>query len=41
MKRGIRYKEAAKLVDPSTIYEPEEALDLVIQGATAKFDETI
>ncbi|HPX93222.1 MAG TPA: 50S ribosomal protein L1 [Bacillota bacterium] len=41
MKRGKRYKEAAKLVDPSTIYEPEEALDLVIQGATAKFDETI
>ncbi len=41
MKRGKRYKEAAKLVDPHAIYEPEEAMGLVIQGATAKFDETV
>ena len=41
MKRGKRYKEAAKLVDPHAIYEPEEALGLVVQSATAKFDETI
>ncbi len=41
MKRGKRYKEAAKLVDPHAIYEPAEALGLVVQGATAKFDETV
>lgn len=41
MKRGKRYQEAAKLVDPHAIYEPEEALGLVVQSATAKFDETI
>ncbi len=41
MKRGKRYLEAAKLVDPQEIYEPQEAMDLVVQGATAKFDETV
>ncbi len=41
MKHGKRYREAAKLVDPQIIYEPQEAMDLVIQGATAKFDETV
>ena len=41
MKRGKRYNEAAKLVDPHEIYEPAEALDLVVRGATAKFDETV
>ncbi len=41
MKRGKRYIEASKLVDPQMTYEPEEALDLVIKSATAKFDETV
>ena len=41
MKRGKRYIEASKLVDPQTTYEPDEALDLVIKSATAKFDETV
>ena len=41
MKRGKRYKEAAKLVDSQKTYEPDEALDLVIKTATAKFDETV
>ncbi len=41
MKRGKRYIEAAKLVDSQKTYEPEEALDLVIKSATAKFDETV
>ncbi len=41
MKRGKRYLEAAKLVDPHEIYEPQEAMGLVVQGATAKFDETV
>ncbi len=41
MKRGKRYIEAAKLVDPHEIYEPREAMELVVKGATAKFDETV
>jgi len=41
MKRGKRYIEASKLVDPQTTYEPDEALDLVNKSATAKFDETV
>ncbi|HHW93322.1 MAG TPA: 50S ribosomal protein L1 [Clostridiaceae bacterium] len=41
MKRGKRYIEAAKLVDSQKTYEPDEALDLVIKTATAKFDETV
>jgi large subunit ribosomal protein L1 len=41
MKRGKRYIEAAKLVDPQKTYEPDEALELVIKSATAKFDETV
>lgn len=41
MKRGKRYIEAAKLVDPQKMYEPDEALELVIKSATAKFDETV
>ncbi|HZK41757.1 MAG TPA: 50S ribosomal protein L1, partial [Clostridia bacterium] len=39
MKHGKRYREAAKLVDPQKIYEPQEAMELVVKGATAKFDE--
>ncbi|MDI3328247.1 MAG: 50S ribosomal protein L1 [Alicyclobacillaceae bacterium] len=38
---GKRYAEAAKLVDRNKLYEPEEALALVKQVATAKFDETV
>ena len=41
MKRGKRYIEAAKLVDPQKTYEPDEALELVIKSATAKFDEKV
>ena len=41
MKHGKRYREAAKLVDPKKTYELEEALGLVLQTSTAKFDETI
>ncbi|MGI6077952.1 MAG: 50S ribosomal protein L1 [Fastidiosipilaceae bacterium] len=41
MKRGKRYKEAIKLVDRETSYEPAEAIDLVIKTGTAKFDETV
>ncbi len=41
MKHGKKYVEAAKLIDRSKLYEPEEAIELVKKAATAKFDETI
>ncbi|GAW92105.1 50S ribosomal protein L1 [Calderihabitans maritimus] len=40
-KRGKRYLEASKLVDRTTLYEPQEALELVKKTAKAKFDETV
>ena len=41
MFRGKKYQESAKLVDRSVQYDPAEALDLVVKGASAKFDETV
>jgi len=41
MKRGKKYMEAAKLIDRTAFYEPEEAIDLVKKAASAKFDETV
>lgn len=41
MKHGKKYAEAAKLVDRTVFYEPDEAIALVKKAATAKFDETI
>ena len=41
MFRGKKYQESAKLIDRSIQYDPAEALDLVVKGATAKFDETV
>ncbi len=41
MKHGKKYAEAAKLVDRSVQYEPEEAIALVKKTASAKFDETV
>ncbi|PKK39642.1 LSU ribosomal protein L1p (L10Ae) [Clostridiaceae bacterium JG1575] len=38
---GKNYKESAKLIDRSALYSPEEALDLAVKTAKAKFDETI
>lgn len=40
-KRGKNYRESAKLVDKATLYEVNEGLDLVLQTAKAKFDETV
>ncbi|MEN6371859.1 MAG: 50S ribosomal protein L1 [Armatimonadota bacterium] len=39
--RGKRYLEAAKTVGDVTLVEPEEAIKLVKQAASAKFNETI
>ena len=41
MKHGKKYVESAKLVDRSKLYDSNEALDLVIKAAKAKFDETV
>ena len=41
MFRGKKYQESAKLIDRSVQYDPTEALDLVVKGASAKFDETV
>lgn len=41
MKRGKAYKEASKKVDRNKLHEPSEALSLVKEMASAKFDETV
>ena len=38
---GKNYVESAKLIDRSVVYTPEEAIDLAVKTAKAKFDETI
>jgi large subunit ribosomal protein L1 len=40
-KRGKRYRAAIENVDADRLYEPVEALGVVRDGATAKFDETV
>jgi large subunit ribosomal protein L1 len=40
-KRGKKYQEAAKLVEPGKVYPPQEALDLAKKTNFAKFDTTI
>lgn len=41
MKRGKRYTDSAKQIDQSTLYDVEEAVELVKSTAKAKFDEAI
>ncbi|MCL2023168.1 MAG: 50S ribosomal protein L1 [Oscillospiraceae bacterium] len=41
MKYGKKYVDAAKLVDRATLYDPTDALELVIKTKTAKFDESV
>lgn len=41
MYRGKNYKESAKLVDRSNLYDPQEAFELVCNASKAKFDETV
>lgn len=41
MKHGKKYVDAAKAVDRSKLYDSNEALDLVVKTAPAKFDETV
>jgi large subunit ribosomal protein L1 len=41
MKQGKRYATAASRIDRETVYDLEDAVRLVKETATAKFDETI
>ena len=41
MKRGKRYLELAKKYDRANLYDVAEAISIVKQNASAKFDETI
>ncbi len=41
MFRGKKYQESAKLIERSKLYDPDEALDLVVKASKAKFDETV
>lgn len=41
MKSGKRYQEIAKLVDRTKLYDVEDAMQLAIDTAKAKFDETV
>jgi len=40
-KRGKNYREAAKLVERTHLYSPEEALELAKRTSYAKFDATV
>ena len=41
MKRGKKYLEAAKRVDPNRLYAPGEAIKLAKDASFTKFDETV
>ena len=41
MRKGKNYKDSLKLYDKSKAYETVEAIDIALQTAKAKFDETI
>lgn len=41
MFRGKNYKDSAKIIEKTKLYEPAEALELVCKTAKAKFDETL
>ena len=41
MKRGKKYQEAAKLVNRSTLYDTDAAIELGKKMASCKFDETV
>ncbi len=41
VKRGKKYQEAAKLLDKSKAYAPEEAIELAKKMTHTRFDETV
>ena len=40
-KKGKKYVEALSKVDRTRLYDATEALGVVVEVATAKFDETV
>ena len=41
MKHGKNYRDSLKLIDKLKLYEPVEGVELLLQTAKAKFDETV
>ena len=41
MFRGKNYRESVKNIDRATLYDAQDAFDLVVKNAKAKFDETV
>ena len=41
MFRGKKYQESAKKIDRDALYDTADAMKLVVETATAKFDETV
>ena len=41
MKKGKKYQDSVKLIEANTLYDTNEALDLVEKTAKAKIDETV
>lgn len=41
MKHGKKYVDSAKLIDRAKLYDPQDALEVCVKTATAKFDETV
>jgi len=41
MFRGKKYQESAKKIDRAALYDTADAMKLVVDTATAKFDETV
>jgi large subunit ribosomal protein L1 len=41
MKHGKKYLDSVKLIDKTRLYDANEAVDLVLKTAKAKFDETV
>ena len=41
MFRGKKYKESAKQIDKSMLYDTADAMELIVKTAPAKFDETV
>ncbi len=41
MKRGKNYIESSKLIERNKLYDPIEAMELVVNASKAKFDETV
>ncbi len=41
MKHGKKYVESAKLIEKGKLYDANDAVDIAVKTATAKFDETV